>query len=375
MKKITLAGAALLASTAIASAGGIERTGFTTGILFEEGTYVELSYGSISPSVTGNVTGFPAATSGDISPTYNTLTLGYHQDITDALSFSLVLDEPVGASVAYPTGTGYAFAGSYAELSSHQITAALRYELNDNFSVYGGIRGVQVEGDVYVSVAGAFTYALSADTDYELGYMVGAAYERPDIALRVALTYFSEVDLSLSGVESPAGPGTAEAAILAAAPATSFNNTLPQSVLLEAQSGIAANTLLFGSIRWTNWDGYAITPNAYPTPSGNLVDYDEDVWTYTLGIARRINENWAVSASVGYEAEQDGFSGNLGPTDGFTSFGLGAEYTQGNMSIAAGVRYVRIGDANTVLNPVGPVTSDFHDNDVVAFGLRVGFNF
>lgn len=371
MKKITLAGAALLASTAIATAGGIERTGFTTGILFEEGTYVELGYGSVSPTVTGNVTGVPAVASGDMSTTYNSVTLGYHQDITDALSFSLVIDEPVGADVAYPTGTGYPFAGSTAELSSRQITAALRYELNENVSVYGGLRGVQVEGEVYVSTP-LFAYALSADTDYELGYMVGAAYERPDIAMRVALTYFSEVDLSLSGVESPAPAGTPEAAILAAAPATAFSNTLPQSVLLEAQSGIAANTLLFGSIRWTNWDGYAITPDAYP--AGNLVDYDEDVWTYTLGVARRLNENWAVSASLGYEAEQDGFSGNLGPTDGFTSIGLGAEYTQGNMSIAAGVRYVMIGDANTILAP-GPVTSDFYDNDVVAFGLRVGFNF
>lgn len=370
MKKITLAGATLLMSTAIATAGGIERTGFTTGILFEEGTYVELSYGSISPSVTGIVTGAPAAQTGDISPTYNTVTLGYHQDITDALSFSLVIDEPVGADVAYPAGMPSPFQSSFAELNSRQITAALRYELNDNFSVYGGLRGVQVEGDVYVSTP-AFTYRLNADTDVELGYMIGAAYERPEIAMRVALTYFSEVDLGLSGTEGFAGAGIAPAAVPTAP--TAFNNTLPQSILLEAQSGIAADTLLFGSIRWTNWDGYAITPNAYP--AGNLVDYDEDVWTYTLGIARRLNENWAVSAALGYEAEQGGFSGNLGPTDGYTSIGIGAEYTQGNMSIAGGVRYIMIGDANTILNPIGPVTSDFYDNDAIAVGIRVGFNF
>lgn len=372
MNKFGLAGAALLASTAIAHAGGIERTGFTTGILFEEGTYVELSYGSITPSVSGNITGVPAVASGDITPQYSTVTLGYHQDINDQLSFSLVIDQPVGADVSYPTGTGYPFAGSYAELTSRQITAALRYELNDNFSVYGGLRGVQVEGDVYVSTP-TFAYALNADTDYELGYMVGAAYERPDIAMRVALTYFSEVDLSLAGVESPAAAGTPAAAILAAAPATAFSNTLPQSVLLEAQSGIAADTLLFGSIRWTNWDGYAITPNAYP--GGSLVSYSDDVWTYSLGIARRLNENWAVSATLGYEAEQDGFSGNLGPTDGYTSIALGAEYTMGNMSIAGGVRYIMIGDANTIVSPIGPVTSDFYDNDAVAVGIRVGFNF
>ena len=144
-------------------------------------------------------------------------------------------------------------------------------------------------------------------------------------------------------------------------------------MLLELQSGIAEDTLLFGSIRWTAWDGYAITPNAYPTPSGNLVDYDDDVWTYTLGIGRRLNENWAISASLGYEAEQDGFSGNLGPTDGFTSVGLGAEYTQGNISVGGGVRYIMIGNAETQLG--GGATSAFRDNHAIAFGLRVGVHF
>ena len=370
MKRLTMAGAALLASTAMTQAGGIERTGFTTGILFEEGTYVELSYGSVSPDVSGNVTGVPAIASGDISPTFNTLTLGYRQDITDQLSFALVLDNPVGADVAYPAGTPYPFAGSYAELSSNQITAALRYEMANNISVYGGIRAVHVEGDVFVTTP-AFSYVLNAENDYDMGYMFGAAYERPDIALRVALTYFSEVDLGLAGVEGVAGPGVPPA--LVPTGPTSFEVTLPESILLEAQSGIAENTLLFGSIRWTAWDGFAITPNAYPTPSGNLVDYDDDVWTFALGVGYRSNENWSVSGSLGYEAEQDGFSGNLGPTDGYTSVSLGAEYTQGNMSIAGGVRYIMIGDANTQLG--GGATSDFSDNDAVALGLRVGFNF
>ena len=278
MKRLTMAGAALLASTAMTQAGGIERTGFTTGILFEEGTYVELSYGSVSPDVSGNVTGVPAIASGDISPTFNTLTLGYRQDITDQLSFALVLDNPVGADVAYPAGTPYPFAGSYAELSSNQITALLRYEMANNISVYGGIRAVHVEGDVFVTTP-AFSYVLNAENDYDMGYMFGAAYERPDIALRVALTYFSEVDLGLAGVEGVAPPGT------------------PQALV--------------------------------PT----------------------------------------------GPTsfDGYTSVSLGAEYTQGNMSIAGGVRYIMIGDANTQLG--GGATSDFSDNDAVALGLRVGFNF
>lgn len=372
MNKLGVTATVLLASTSLAQAGGIERTATTTGILFEEGTYLELSYGSVSPDVSGSVNGAPI-NSGDMAPSYNTVTLGFHHDINDQLSFSLIIDEPIGADVQYPGSLapgGYPFAGSYAELSSRQITAALRYEMANNVSVYGGLRAVQVDGDVYVSTP-LFTYELHADTSYELGYMLGAAYERPDIALRAALTYFSEVDLDISGVEG-IGPAGTPAGFVPTAP-TAFGNTLPESVLLELQSGIAEDTLLFGSVRWTAWDGYAITPNAYPTPSGNLVDYDDDVWTYTLGIGHRLNENWSISASLGYEAANGPFQGNLGPTDGFTSVGLGAEYTYENISVGAGVRYIDIGDAATQLG--GGATSAFRDNDAIAVGLRVGFQF
>ncbi len=367
MNHFTAAAAALIATTAAANAGGIDRNQFTTGILFEEGTYAELSFGHVDPAVSGTGLG---AGSGDVTPTYNFATLSYRQDITDQLSFAFVIDEPIGANVSYPGGTGYIFATSFAELESRQMTAILRYETANNMSVYGGIRAVQATGDVYVNVAGNFSYRLNTESDYGLGYMVGAAYERPDIAMRVALTYFSEVDLSLSGTEGAVlGGGVAPAAVPVTANA--FDITLPQSVLLEAQSGIAADTLLFGSVRWTNWDGFRITPGGYP--AGNLVEYNSDVWTYTLGVGRRLNENWSVSATVAYDTPQGGFVGNLGPTDGFTSVSLGAEYAQNNFTIAGGVRYIMVGDAETQLG--GGFTSSFADNDAVAVGVRFGYQF
>lgn len=65
----TTALAALLATTSLASAGGIERNAFTTGILFEEGNYVELGFTYVDPTVSGQANapypGTPA--SGDMS--------------------------------------------------------------------------------------------------------------------------------------------------------------------------------------------------------------------------------------------------------------------------------------------------------------------
>ena len=376
MKNIGLAAAGLLASTAIATAGGLDRDQMGTSILFEEGNYVELSFASIDPDVSGTAAG--GRNSGDIGPRYTTFSLGYHNDLTDNLSLSFMINQPYGADIAFNNAT-WPFDGTQADLNSTQYTLAARYEVSNGFSVYGGLRAAEMDVTATVLTSTGLNYSIQAESSTATGYLVGAAYERPDIALRVALTYFSDMTFEMSGTESLAngtnnGQGGPEA--------SSFNVDLPAFTLLEAQSGIAENTLLFGSIRWTYYQGHELRPNWYPdasgTPGGAMATFDNDVITYTLGVGRQINENWAVSASLGYEAAQGGFAGNLTPTDGRRSIGLGAEYTQGNLSIGGGLQYIMIGDAQTVLagteqNPL--LVSNYSDNTGIAAGIRIGVQF
>jgi len=375
MKYFAVASAALLATTGIVQAGGIDRSVSTTRMLFEEGTYAELGFTFADPDVTGVLAAAPAITSGDMAPSFSFATLGYRQDISETLSFALTLDEPYGADVAYPGGGLYPFRGSTAQIRSQQLTAALRYQATENISVYAGLRALRAQAEAYVSVlapapaASQFAYQLDAESDWGLGYMVGAAYEIPEIALRVGLTYFSEIGLDFTGVENPAAPGTAPGAI--AMTPTAFGVTMPDSILLEAQSGIAEDTLLFGSLRWTDWSEFDATPLRYP--AGSLIDYDNDVWTWQLGIGRRLTDDLAVSAVVGYEAEQGGFSANLGPTDGVISLGLGAEYTINNITIAGGVQYAWIG--NAVTEGSAGALGLFEDNHALSAGIRIGIQF
>ena len=53
MTKIIAAAGALAASTGLAAAGAIDRANQSTAVLFEPGSYVELSFGHLSPSVEG----------------------------------------------------------------------------------------------------------------------------------------------------------------------------------------------------------------------------------------------------------------------------------------------------------------------------------
>ncbi|MFV2001354.1 MAG: OmpP1/FadL family transporter [Paracoccaceae bacterium] len=336
-----------------ALAGGIERSDQSVGVMFEDGGYIELSYGYVVPTVSGSVGG-GAVLSGDMALSYSSFSLGIKQDINDMLSIGLIFDQPYGANVSYPAGTGYPFAATTATLTSGAVTAVARYKVGERFSVLGGVRRQSFSGVASIPIVGGYT--LDATGTPGVGYLVGAAYEIPDIALRVALTYNSEITHSMTGTEFVAP--------------TAFDVTTPKSVNLEFQSGIAADTLIFGSVRWVNWSAFDISPPAYVGATGDpLVSYANDATTYSLGLGRRFSDALSASVALGYEAAQGGISSNLGPTDGFFSLQAGAKYTMGNMSISGGVRYVIIGDATTSIG------ASFTDNSAIGVGVQLGFAF
>jgi hypothetical protein len=93
--------------------------------------------------------------------------------------------------------------------------------------------------------------------------------------------------------------------------------------------------------------------------------------TYNLGLGKRFNENWSGSIMFGYEPSNGDLTGNLGPTDGFKSVGIGVQYTDGNVEISGGVRYIELGNATTI----PPVNGQFTDNNAIAAGIKIAYTF
>ncbi|MHA3913632.1 OmpP1/FadL family transporter [Halovulum sp. GXIMD14793] len=352
--------AGLLSSSSMAVAGGLDRSGQSISPLFEEGRYAEFSLGAVMPSVDGTSAAILGSEpTGNVANAYFPLGAAFKGDINDRLSYALIFDQPFGASVSYD-GT-IAFDGTNATATSYALTALMRYKFNEGFSVYGGPVLQSISADVNLSggaYGGLNGYDVSFDPSFGVGFAAGAAYERKDIALRVALTYRSEIKHESDTTQSVAPPSTTDI-------------TSPQSVNLDFQTGVAPKTLLFGSVRWVNWDGFAIRPTAL---MGNaLVEYDSDTFTYALGLGRKFTEKWSGAVQVGYEAGTGGLSSTLGPTDGFLSLGVGATYTMDNMKITGGVRYVFAGDTDTGVG--GTQVGSFRDNSAIAAGVKVGFYF
>ncbi len=402
MKKFLSTGAALLLTTTVANAGGLDRTGNPYAVMFEDGNYVELSFSSVKPEVSGDYpTEAGGGSTGDMAEDYSSAGLALKFALTEQMDVGVFLNQPFGANANY---TGGFYDGLSADWDSKQIAVVLKYQATPNISVYGGVRSVESEaviaipgqliqasaaqalgdaaaaaaaagdlatagalagqaGTVLATPTAAFAYDASTDADRQTSYVLGAAYERPDIALRVALTFETGFTHSFVATETLAAQGLA-------ATQSEFEIEMPKSITLDFQSGVAADTLVFGSVKWSEWSVWEVRPAGYEAFTGDRVTgLDNDVTTLRLGVGRKINDNLSVFGRATYEKANGGVASRLSPSDGSRAFGFGGTYTMDDIKITGGIEFVKVGDA-TDGTPV-----EFADNKAVGFGLSVGYSF
>ncbi len=364
MKLFLMASVAVIAGATGAVAGGIDRSGQGLGALFEKGRYMELSFGLASPTIEG--VDVAAQPTGDVAGTYSQLGFSYKYDINEKLSMAVNLDQPFGADISYGATTPL-LGGTSAKADTYAVTGILRYKFNEAFSVHGGLRMQHASGTITLNglayggppLSG---YRVDLAGDWAPGYLIGVAYEKPEIALRVALTYNSAVKHNFDTTQTAPFPSGVVTEV-----------ETPQSVNLDFQTGVAKDTLVFGQIRWVDWTSFLIDPVGFP---GNGLVELEDTVTYTLGVGRRFNENWAGSISVNYEGKgTDDLVSPLAPTNGRIGATLGAIYTMDNMKITAGINYTKVGDARPETGTPDVARASMTGNSVVGIGVKVGWSF
>ncbi|SLN68865.1 OmpP1/FadL family transporter [Ruegeria meonggei] len=371
MKKALLQACAVCVGASGAYAGGLDRSGQGVNLIFEEGSVVQFRLGYTNPDVSGTLGGVD---SGNVAKDFFTPHLGYKTSLTEKLDFALIYDQPFGADVEY--GSNYPlsqnptspFGGRTdvlrAEADTDTITALFRYKFDNGFSAIGGLRAQRLTGNVAVPAAAGYESDLDADIDF--GYVVGVAWEKPEIAARVALTYNSKITHDLSQTESnnivppiPAGVFTAD---------TDSEVVTPQSINLDFQTGVAPKTLLFGSVRWVDWPQSVYAPPVYTGITGsNLLDYDDATFTYSLGLGYQFSEEFSGAVTLGYETSTGSTVSDLGPTDGFWSVGVAGTYSIEKAKISGGIRYTDIGDATTNQG------ADFSGNSAWSVGLQLTY--
>ena len=434
---------ATLSVASVTNAAGLDRSGQDVTAFFQDGTYAEAVYTYIDADVSGydsaNVN--PGQNdyergnkTGDIAESYDFFRYGVKADINDTFSVGVLYDEPFGAAAEYtqsnfvasnnPQASGGELVGdgvdpqtagaialaeastagenTNVEVRSQSLTGILgmKFGANKNFQIYGGPVAQRIQSETKLrglAYGPASGYTSNSNPDMDYGYIAGIAYSKPEIALKAALTYRSEIDHDIDisenypiagilaqGAALQQGATPAQAAAIGAAAANRNSNyeiTTPKSVNFDFQTGINPTTLATAKVRWVPWSDFAITPPLYNDvskrnygPDGlDLVEYEDDQWQVELGLAKRVAPALAISGTVGWDSGAGDPTTSLGPVDGYYSVGLGAKYNvTENWAVSAGGKYLWFGDAKGQL-PSDKIVGDFQDNDGFIAGVKLSY--
>lgn len=375
-----VAGATVM--VAMAHAGGFSRGTADTDILFEEGNFNMRAGVSVVVPQRGYATiNGAAATDPDYSDAYTVPTFAVKLNLTDHARCAGTYTQPFGGSVTYGPQAIAAGQADGTGLVSRQfstdefgLTCAAMFDNVGTFGALGSgrlslIGGVFMENFTYAetvrfqgaiitggllaagqpaAVAGAVGGALngtdgtlSFDGGYNPGYRVGIAYELPQIEARVQLLYRSQVTHTPTGTFATAADALAGGTGVAVG-----RGTLPQSLELRAQTGVAPGTLVSGSVKWTDWsvlDRLDYTVTGGPLPGARRLEFFwRDGWTVTGGVGRQFNDWLSGSVSLtwdqGVSTTEDVF------TDTWTlATGVRLANERASLELGGGVSYLTAG--------------------------------
>lgn len=262
------------------------------------------------------------------------------------------------------------------EVRSNTLTliGGMKFGAENQFQVYGGPVAQRLQADVKLrgnAYKGAAGYTAHSAPNQDYGWLAGVSYSKPEIALKAALTYRSEIDHSIDMYEdfpALAIQGQSRTGV------SNFEVTTPKSVNFDFQTGVNPTTLATAKIRWVPWSDFSISPTKYTQASKlPLVDYSDDQWQVELGLGKRIAPKFAVSGSIGWDSGAGDPTTSLGPIEGYYSVGLGAKYdVTENWAVSAGGKYLWFGDAEGAL-PDRTIVSNFEDNDGFILGAKLSY--
>ena len=402
MKKILIIPVIFTASQAMA--GGWEASKLDTSFMYKDGGFADFSYASLDYNVKANatsnggtldVTGHKTAKS-QTRPTFS-VKMGYGNfdfGVTSFTSGNIQMQGGAGSMIdpninfqtpANPTGTnlptvaqpdGATFVPD-ADASLSSLTFMGKYSLSESFDVLLGATQNSLKKSTISTILG--TYDVEAKT--ATSSVLGAAFSKPEIALRVELLFQPKSTIKANSDFTKGAAGDDYAFALSSGTITiddvaDFTTTLsrPETMTLNFQSGIASDTLLYGSIHRASWKSSQITVATGNTVSNVESDFT-DTTAVSLGVARKINEQLALTASLSSEDGGGKTSTSLfTQSNGSQGISLGARYTIDNITISGGYNYTNAGDV-TVSSSAGVQQAVYKNNNVSAIGLKIGFAF
>ncbi len=394
---LALAAAAAFSSTAMA--GGWNRGEADTDILFEDGTVVSRAgityvsprrdYSTVTIPPRGGVV---ESTDDRFSQDYIIPSFAAKWQATDNFGCAFTYTQPFGADAEYGPE---AVAASLT--SGANGTGATRKEFITN--EYGATCDISAEmgkgrlhflGGVFLQdfdyTANTASGNLRLEDDAAFGYRIGVAYDITEYAMRVQLMYRSKIEHETNDGSFTWNPAAGFPPAVFGEQDAFGSGTLPQSLKLSLQTGVAPGWLVYGSVKWTDWSvmdnlNYSIytptaiaalgVPGAGYIPRRDVYNW-RDGWTIQAGVGHAFNEK--ISGTVNLTWDRGVDTGADIYTDSWTvGAGVAVEAGPGELRFGGAVSYLTSGEQSRANAATYDATADADWAYAVSGSYRITF--
>jgi long-chain fatty acid transport protein len=349
------------ASISMAQAGGFGRGTADTDILYEEGNFdMRAGVVVVVPNRKFSRHGNPALVGTNYTAPYMIPSGAIKMNITDDMRCAATFVNSYGGHAEYEFPTLSGKISEQFSINEYAMTCGYKFDLaKGRVWVLGGLFADVFDYErANVSPLGPIALDLEG---VDPGFRIGAAYEIPEIALRAQLMYRSSTTYGAEGnLNIPAGllgiplPPTTLVDVAALG-----RGTLPQSLEMKLQSGIAPGWLAFGSVKWTDWSA-TTSLDVISAGTGAILSRDlynwKDGWTVTAGVGHAFNDQvsgavsltWDQGVSTGFDLSSDTWTLGVG---GSFKDALGGELRAGvGLTYISGAEETRYGAANSAVD-------------------------
>ncbi len=434
LSHLTLAITSSIAMT-MAHSAGLEKSQQPIAPIFEEGNYAEVSYAYVNPDIKAkDAGGFKA--DGMIED-YGFAGAAVKVAPTEDTGLALFYNKPWGVDTTYPKSSkvfNNPLGATQAHVDSNALGLVASSKVGDNFTVYTGMEYQTVEGNVKsatpLSKTGATGVVLGGNKvsvdDYKklmMGKaqgqltpeqegklsalnggidawtntpslysidlektdtftpMVGVAYEKPEIALRAALTYRAPADYDAETKEtfSAINPETGKAMLLDGTKGKT-EVKFPQSVSLDFETGLSEKHQLLGMVnaRWVDWSEFKVAPElSSKLQDGKpLASYEKDQYSVEVAVAKKFTPKLAAEIRGSYDSGTGADLSLLGPYDAVKGIAVGAKYdVTDKMSVSGGAQYMMVDGGNVIDSEDNSTVLKVEDSNAYALGMKVAYKF
>ncbi|MGN7291397.1 OmpP1/FadL family transporter [Rhizobium sp. SAFR-030] len=327
-----LAAVAVGALHTTAMAGGLERGGYNIDLLFDPATVAgEASATFVAPqrelknardinpaNGLGSDGRNGGTTTANDSENYWVPRVGIKAGLGDSVDCMADYSQPWGAH----TKPGANWRGANenietkVESDNYAVTCSYRFDAGPGqLRIIGGGFYQEVEGFkerlvVPPTPLGNGVGRLDLE-DSGWGWRAGLAYEIPEYAFRASLVYNSEVKLDdITGTLNLTQVPRALTPVGGRVYNVFGSQSMPDSVELKFQTGVAPGWLVFGSAKWVDWSQLSTIPfcvagtTSSCTTASQITSLDlgyRDGWTVTGGVGHKFDEQWSGALALTWD--------------------------------------------------------------------------